>query len=557
VTGVPFNLGDTISQAVALHQQGRLEEADKLYRRVLKADRGHFDALNLLGALSTSRGRPGEACELLTSALKIRPRSSDALSNLAVALHALRRHDEALAALDKALAGTPGHTDALNSRGIILLDCGRPAEALGVFDAVLAANPSHFQARMNRGNALGALNRNEEALVDYDAVLAVVPGHPIAHYNRGNALQALGRPAEAIADYDRALAAAPSHLQSFVNRGLALAALGRHQEALSCYAQARALDPNYADVHFNASLSLLALGDYRRGFAEYEWRWTRTGMVIRKEIQQPLWLGDAPLAGKTLLLHAEQGLGDTVMFARFVPRLAPAGATIILEVPPELRALLDGLSGVSTILARGEPLPRHDLQCPLASLPLALKIEPAGIPAAPYLRVPDDRAAKWRARLAAVPGPRVALAWSGSLANTNDRRRSLSLSQLEPILSVPGAHFVSVQRDLRDADAERLRSDSRIVHLGGELADFADTAAVLTLVDLVICVDTSVAHVAGALGRPGLVLLQFQPDWRWLLARDDCPWYPTLRLFRQPSLGGWAGAITSAREALVRFLARA
>ncbi len=555
MTGVPFNLGDTINQAVALHQQGRLDEAEKLYQRVLKADRGHFDALNLLGAVKTAQGRPGEAYQLLNSALKINARSADALSNLAMALHALRRDDEALAALDKALVSTPGHSDALNTRGVILLDCGRPAEALAAFDALLAANPRHPQARMNRGNALGALDRNEEALADYDAVLTLSPGHPIAHYNRGNALLSLGRPAQAIADYDRAVAAAPNHITSFINRGLALAALGRHQDALSSYARARALDPNYADVHFNASLSLLSLGDYRRGFAEYEWRWTRTGMMTRKEIQKPLWLGEAPLAGKTLLLHAEQGLGDTVMFVRMVPRLAATGAKLVLEVQPELRPLLEGIDGVSAVVARGEPLPRHDLQCPLASLPLALKLDPADIPAAiPYLRAPGDRISKWRERLEGIPGPRVALAWSGSIHNTNDRLRSLTLAQLEPILSVPGIRFISIQRDLRDGEAEHLAVEPRLVHLGSELSDFADTAAVLMLVELVICVDTSVAHVAGALGRPGFLLLQFQGDWRWHLRRDDSPWYPTLRLFRQPGLGDWPGAIERAREALLRFV---
>jgi tetratricopeptide (TPR) repeat protein len=555
VSGSAFNLGETIEQAVALHRQGRLDEAEKLYRRVLKADRGHFDALNLLGSIKTARGRPGEAHQLLKSALKINPRSADALTNLAMALNALGRSDEALAALGRALAVAPSHGDALNNRGIILLGLGRPAEALDAFDAMLALDSQHLQARINRGNALAALGRHEEALADYAAVLAMSPGHPIAHYNRGISLQTLGRETAAIAEYDRAVASLPTHIHSWVNRGLALAALGRYQEALSSYAQARALDPNYADVHFNASLSLLSLGDYRRGFAEYEWRWTRTGMVTRKEIRQPLWLGETSLAGKTILLHAEQGLGDTVLFTRFVPRVAGA-ANVVLEVQPELRTLLDGIENVSIILSRGEPLPRHDVQCPLASLPLALKTEAATIPAVvPYLRASDDRMARWRLRLEAMPRPRVALAWSGSVANTNDQRRSLSLAQIEPILSVPGVRFVSLQRDLREGDAERLAKDPRIVHVGGELSDFADTAAVLMFVDLVICVDTSVAHVAGALARPTFVLLQFQPDWRWMLDRDNSPWYPTLRLFRQPAPGDWASAIARLCAELPRKLA--
>jgi tetratricopeptide (TPR) repeat protein len=545
------DFAQTIGQALALHRQGRLDEAEKLYARVLKAERNNFDALHLLGVLNHQRGKAGEAYRLLCAALDVDPRSPDALSNLALVLHALRRDDEALASLDKALSIAPGHCDALNNRGNVLLDLKRPAEAVAAFDAVLALEPRHIQARINRGNALAELGQSERAIAEYDAALAAAPGHPLALYNRGNALRALGREREAVKVYDRALSAAPNHAGAWLNRGLALAAQNRHQDALSSYARVRALAPDNADAHFNAALSLLTLGDYARGFAEYEWRWRRTGMTPAKSFRQKVWLGEFPLAGKTILLHAEQGLGDAVQFARYAPLLARAGASVVLEVPPELKALLSGLEGVAAVVAHGEPLPPFDVHCPLASLPLACKTELSSIPAKiPYLYASEERLGRWRPRLAALRSPRIALAWSGRATHANDRRRSLALSQFEPLLSMPGPQFVSVQRDLRAIDGEVLASNRNIVHLGPELDDFADTAAVLALVDLVVSVDTSVAHVAGALGRPGFVLLPFQPDWRWLLDRDHSPWYPAVKLFRQPAIGDWGPVIERVRAEL-------
>jgi hypothetical protein len=274
-------------------------------------------------------------------------------------------------------------------------------------------------------------------------------------------------------------------------------------------------------------------------------------MTARKEFHRPPWLGEVPLAGKTIVLHAEQGLGDTVMFARYAPRVARAGPRVVLEVQPELKDLLARMAGVAAIVARGEALPPFDLHCPLASLPLALKTELADVPAdMPYLRASDAMIAKWQPRLDALPAPRIALSWSGRALHVNDRNRSMPLAQLAPLLSLSNVSFVSVQRELRPADAELLAREPRITHLGDELESFADTAAVLTLCDAVVCVDTSVAHVAGALGRQTMVLLPFQPDWRWTLDRDRSPWYPATRLFRQPAIGDWASVIARAGEEL-------
>jgi tetratricopeptide (TPR) repeat protein len=545
------HLMQLLQDAVGLHRQGRLDEAEKLYSRALKLDRDQFDALHLLGMLNYQRGRHGEAHRLIKAALKVSPRSADALANLGMVLHALKRDPEALQSLDQALAVAPEHVEALNNRGNLLLDLKRPAEALAAFDRVLVLAPHHLQARVNRGNALVELGHSEGALVDYDAALALQPGNPHALYNRGNALRGLGRETEAVAAYDQALAMMPAHVSAWYNRALALQALNRHTDALASFAKAAELQPYHADAQFSAALSLLTLGDYRRGFAAYEWRWKRSGMGAPRRFRQPLWRGESPLAGKTILLHAEQGLGDTIQFARYAPLLARMDGKVVLEVQPELKDVFSGLEGASAVLARGEPLPPFDLQCPLASVPLALKTELGSVPdEIPYLRPSDERLARWRPRLEALPSPRIALAWSGRATHVNDRNRSIPLQQLLPLLSSAGTSFISIQRELRAGDADLLARQPGITHLGNDLTDFSDTAAVLTLVDLLISVDTSVVHLAGALGRPTWLLLPFQPDWRWTLDRDRSPWYPQIQLFRQSAPGDWDGVIAKVREKL-------
>jgi tetratricopeptide (TPR) repeat protein len=532
-------LGQMLREAVTLQQQGRLREAEKIYTRVLKAVPDQFDALNLLGTVKAQRGQTGEAYRLITAALKINPRAADAWVNLGIVLHALKRDQEALESFDKALALKPGDADALLHRGNALLALGRAQDALAAFDQVLASIPRHAQARLNRGLALAALGRHQEAVADFEAALALSPANPAAHYNYGISLSSLGRYAEAVAAYDRTLSIAPDHVKAWNNRGLALQALNRFDDALTSYCKALELQKDYADAHFNQALALLTIGDFRRGFAEYEWRWRRTGMPAHGR-GRPLWLGEYPLGGRTILLHAEQGLGDTIQFARYVPLLARTGAKVVLEVQPQLQALLGQIEGVCAVAARGEPLPSFDVHCPLGSLPLVLKTEPATIPAeVPYLRADDARIAKWRPRLEALGRPRIAVAWSGNVQHMNDRNRSIPLSALAPLWSVGSVRFLAVQRDLRSGDAELLAAEPRVTHVGAELEDFADTAAVLALVDLVITVDTSVAHLAGAIGRPVWILVPFSPDWRWTLSGETSGWYPTARLFRQPSLGDW------------------
>ena len=562
----PFNIRDAMSEAVAAHQQGRLRDAEKIYARVLKAVPDQFDALNLLGTVKAQQGHIGEAHRLFAAAVKANPAAPQGLSNLGQALHALKRSKEALDYIDQARALAPNDVNILYQHANVLLSLDRPGEALAEFQAVLAQIPQHLpqhvEARINCGLAQAACGFSEQALADFDAALALAPGHPGASYNRGVALIKLGRYEDAVAANDAALAVEPGHLTAWLNRGKALAQLNRYDEALASYGEVLAVKKDHADAHFNQALALLTQGEYQRGFSDYESRWRRAGMAPQKSRGKPLWRGEYPLARKTVLLHAEQGLGDTIQFARYVPMLAAAGAKIVLEVQPELKTLMARLDGAPTVIARGEALPPFDVHCPLGSLPLALKTEPGTVPAAiPYLSASGAHLAKWSAQIGALPQPRIAIAWSGNSSHDNDRNRSIALARLAPLFPPPrppplageggvGPSFISIQRDVRPEDAAALAAETRVTHVGDELDDFADTAAVLALCDLVIAVDTAAVHLAGAMGRPVWVLVPFAPDWRWTLTGETTPWYPTARLFRQTALEDWDGVISRVGEAL-------
>ncbi len=553
----PFNIAQTLQEALSLHQQGRLRDAEKLYARLLKAAPNNFDALHLLGLIKAQSGLMGEAYRLMSAALKINPNVPDVLINFANVLHGLKRDAEALESLDKALVLRPGDLEAILYRGNALSALNRPQDALSCFDAVLARNPGRSDALLNRGTALAALGRHAQALADFDAILKHAPNHVEALYNRGTALLDLSRDSEALDTLERMVVHAPHYARAWTNRGRALQALNRHQEAVASFEKAIAVDKDYADAHSNVALSLLTLGALPRGFAEYEWRWKRAGMAdMRRNYRGRLWLGEFPLGQRTILLPAEQGLGDTIQFVRYAPLLARAGATVVLEVQPELKTLLATIGGVASCHARGEPLPAFDLYCPLGSLPLALKTEPSTIPAdIPYVRADEAHIAKWRPTIEALPGKRVAFAWAGHARHPNDRNRSIDFKLLEPLFALEGVSFVSIQRELRTDDGALLARHRNITHVGDKLADMADTAAVAALVDLTITVDTSVVHLIGAMGRDVWVLLPFSPDWRWTLAGEHTPWYPQARLFRQPTAGNWASVLATVRDALARVAA--
>lgn len=407
-----------------------------------------------------------------------------------------------------------------------------------------ARRADRLDAVKDRAAALTRAKQYEEALAAYEAVLAQAPGD-IGALNECGGLQArLGRPQAALAFYQRALDRAPKSATLLINKGTALCALTRYHEALASFCAATAIEPDRAEAHYNAGLVRLRLGDFENGWRDYEWRWRKADWADkRRNFAAPLWLGTELVERKTILLHAEQGFGDTIQFVRYVPLVARRGATVVLECQPELKNLLRDIGGAARVIARGEALPAFDRHCPLLSLPLAFAGEAALAPAGvPYLRPQAERAAHWRERLPANGRLRVGVCWAGSGAHLNDRNRSIPLERFAALFAVPEIDFVSLQRDVGEAQAAMLRAQG-VIALGREFADFADTAAVLATLDLVISVDTSVAHLAGAMGKAVALLLPFAPDWRWMLDRTDTPWYPTARLYRQAALGNWDGPL--------------
>jgi tetratricopeptide (TPR) repeat protein len=583
-----MNAIPTFQDGLAHHQKGRLAEAERIYAAILQANPDHFDALHLLGVIRYQQGKPAEAVSLMLAALRKNPNATDALSNCGLALHAVNRLQEALALYDRALSIDPNHANSLtnlshtllelkrypeafacaeraaacnpsdvnafNNLGCALHNLGRNHEALSALDKALLRDSGHIDALYNRASVLRALERIDEAAAIYERVLTLQPRHLKALNNFGNLLVELERNEAALAIFDRAVALAPDDPMTLNNRGIALQVLNRHDEALKCCERALAIDPAHADAHYNEGFIRLTLGDLRNGWPKYEFRFDKVEpMPPRRGFPQPLWGGES-FRGRRLLLHAEQGIGDTLQFVRYVPLIAHEGGEIILEVQRQLKTLLAPIEGVSSLVIRDEPLPAFDIQCPLLSLPRIFGTELGTIPSkVPYIEAPPERIEKWKRR---VPdsGLRVGVGWAGNPQFKADRSRSIGLARLAPLFAQAGVQFISLHREVRPEHAGLLKSLPRITHFGEELEDFADTAAIVSQLDLVISSDTSIVHLAGAMGVPVWVLLKFSPDWRWMLNSEESPWYPTAKLYRQPSLGDWESVVERVREDLSRWV---
>jgi tetratricopeptide (TPR) repeat protein len=541
-----------LNYGLVLNALDRHQEALESFDHAIKLKSKFSEAHNNRAAVLAALGRDEEALESYRKALAITPNYPQAHYNLGNSLRMLGRNEEAVKSYDRALVLRPDYTEALYNRGNTLRELKRFDEAMASYDRSLSVRPDFAEALYNRGNTLRELKRFDEALASYDRALSVQPDYFDALCNRGNALRELKRFDEELASYDRALSIRPDDAGALNNRGNALSALGRHIEALATISRAIAVNPASTDAQLNDALLKLRLGDFSRGWEKYEWRWKRDdGSMKPRNFGQPLWLGQEPVVGKTILLHAEQGLGDTIQFARYAPMLAKRDARVILEVQPPLKSLFSQIGSGIQIISNGEIIPSFDLHCPLMSLPLAFRTELGTIPAdAPYLAVLSDRIEQWNDRLPSRNGLRVGIVWSGNASHVNDHNRSISLPRLAPIIDLPYIQFISLQKEMREADARILAQKPHIIGLGSHFGDFTDTAATITQVDLVISVDTSVAHLAGALGKPVWILLPFCPDWRWLLDREDSPWYPSARLFRQPHIDDWDSVIEQVRREL-------
>ncbi|MGH6679609.1 MAG: tetratricopeptide repeat protein, partial [Bradyrhizobium sp.] len=460
------------------------------------------------------------------------------------------RRDEAGLAIDQAIKTNPRYLEAINASALLHFETGSYDAAIARFGQSLQIKPGDPGAFHLRGVAHLRLKRFDEAYADIAKALEFAPDHPEVTTNLGLALQRLERHDEAMVYFDRALALKPDLADALNHRGTSLQELHRFDAALASFETAIALKADYAEAHWNAALLRLLLGDFAKGWAGREWgrKCKAVGFVDRR-FAQPHWLGEEQLKGKTILLHSDEGLGDTIQFSRYAPLAAAAGARVILEVQDLLHPLLTGIEGVARCLPKSASrLPDFDLHCPLSSLPLAFGTTLETIPAAPALPPPPEALVQdWQTRLGPHEKLRVGLVWSGNPAHGNDCNRSMPLRTLSAVLDID-ASFVSLQKDPRPDDAAVLRTQRGILDPTEHLTDFVQTAALISCLDLVITVDTSVAHLSGALRRPTWILLPFTPDYRWLLGRDDSPWYPTVRLFRQTAPRDYASVLERVRD---------
>jgi tetratricopeptide (TPR) repeat protein len=592
-----------LQEAVALHHQGQLLRAQRIYEEILRAEPRHFDALHLLGVIAAASGDASRAVDLIGRAIQVSPGNSMAHNNRGAALLDLGSWEAALVSFDRAIALTGDYAEAHYNRGNALKELKRWEEALASYDRALSLKPAYPQAHSNRGIVLAALGRIEASIAGFDAAIALRPDFAPAHYNRANALctkrqwetalagfdraialerdyaeahanrgfvlHELRRLDESLASCDRAVALKPDYVEGYCNRGSVLLAQRRVAEALSSYDRALEINPDYAPGRVNRALALLLDGDYERGWAENEWRWKdRSSWVIREKrnFRQPQWLGGVSPAGKTILLQSEQGYGDTIQFCRYAPLVANLGARVILEAPRALAPLLESLNGPAQVVVQGEPLPYFDMFCPLLSLPLALRTK-SSIPAqVPYLGVSEERRRVWRDKLGERRRPRIGLVWSGGFRPARpelwsvNERRNIPLAQFAALRSLE-ADFYSLQKgDPAESEFAALNTHDwagpKIENLASEMGDFADSAALIEQLDLVISVDTATAHLAGALAKPVWILNRFDACWRWLLDRDDSPWYPTARLYRQERPGDWDSVMCKVARDLTRWLSQ-
>ena len=542
-------------QAAREHQKaGALQQARQAYEDILTQEPAHAGSLHMLGLIHAQTGQAQQGVDLLCRALELEPTNAQAYYGLGFAMCKLKQFVAGIECYDKAMALRPQFAEAACDKGSALIELNRCAEAVESFDLAIGWRPDYAEAYVYRGNALRGLQEDARAIQSFEAGLAINPAFASGHLNLGNALLAQGDYEEALASYDRAIALRPGDAMAYSNRSGVLKHLLRFDEALRSCESAIALAPDIAFGHWNHSLLLLLLGDLRAGFEKYHMRWqTDTFQVIRRKFPEPMWLGQENLKGLSLLIHTEQGLGDTIQFARYAQVLAERGARVVFEVEPALYDLLRTLPGVDTLVRQRDPLPAFDLYCPLMSLPIGCGTTLETVPCAvPYLRTNPAKVWAWQDRLGPKTRPRVGLVWSGSTTHQADHLRSLMLSDL--LDSLPAEfEYISLQKEVRSADMVAVQA-SGMAHYGDDLLTMDDTAALCACMDLVIAVDTSVAHLVGAMGLPVWVLLPHMPDWRWLLERSDSPWYPSARLYRQERAGDWSAPLAQVQaDLLARF----
>ncbi len=538
---------DQLLHIVLQHQQdGRLLEAETLCRKVVADHPNNADAVHLLGLLCFQLGKP-DAVSHLRRCILLRPDMHQAHSNLGHLLSEQGQIEQAIASCRRAVELRPDFPEGQSNLGNALQGAGRFDEAIAAYQRALALRPGYAKAHNNLGNVLLAVGRIDQAMASYRRAIELEPNYAEAHSNLGSAQNALGRHEEAVACHRRAIALRPHYPHAHSSLGVALLGLGRCDEAIAAGRLAISQKPDLAHAHFNLALVLLSRGDFAMGWRQYEWRWLLPEFPeARRALARPRWDG-GDLAGRTILLHAEQGIGDTIQFVRYLPMVVARGGRVLLECQPELQRLLSqaNLGQTQTVERKDPPSVQFDMHAPLMSLPLLLgDLNPPAVGAAKpsYLQVDGALVEQWKARIPRSGKMKIGLAWAGRPTHKSDRHRSISLRQLAP-LAKPQVEFYSLQMGDAAAQTSAPPPGLELTDLTSDIHDFADTAALIANLDLIITVDTAVAHLAGAMAKPVWLLLPFAPDFRWQWTGRHTPWYPTMRLFRQSKLGDWSGPL--------------
>jgi tetratricopeptide (TPR) repeat protein len=500
-----------------------------------------------------SLNRHQAAADSFATTIALIPDLAEAHNNLGIALQNLSQFEAALASFEQAVKLKPDYTDALNNLGLALDNLQQYQAAVAVFERAMASKPDDIKPYICLGNTLSKLKDFQGALDCFLQAAAICPDFADAHNNCGIALHSLDRHQAALACFDKAIALKPDYAEAYNNRGHLLMDLRQYQAALSDYERASDLKADFAAAYLNTSLLKLLTGDFAAGWPLYEWRWIESQSKELRTFPQPRWDGGQPVAGKSVLIYAEQGLGDFIQFCRYAVKLEELGAKVIIETPAALVSLCNSLTGGFTMITTGDPLPPFDLHCPIMSLPLAFKTTLDDIPAeAPYLYADSEKLKIWQNRLGNKSTARIGLVWSGCFAHKNDHKRSIPLELLKPLLGLP-LEFHCLQKEIRPEDMDLLTALPQLRLHQNDIGDFSDTAALIHEMDLVVSIDSSVAHLGGALAKPVWILLPFNPDFRWLTDRADSPWYPTATLLRQTSPGDWPGVLAELIKKLARL----
>jgi tetratricopeptide (TPR) repeat protein len=545
-----MDVNKALQEALKHLQSGNLHTAKDIYTQILSIHPDNINALHFLGLTHYQDGNLDTALRYITKAVVLGPNYADAQNNLGNVLLDMGRTDDAVTCFRKAISLNPGLCNAYINLGTIFQKQGNLDEAVNYYQRAAECDPVNAEIHFTLGLIHQQKGNIDTAIDCYKNAVRHDADFFPANHALGITLQNKGLIADAIPFHQKAIQLNPTIPELYYNLGVALQETGHFDNAIAQYRKAVELKPDYAESYLNISLIHLLTGNFKDGWREFEWRW-KSELFGNRIFSQPSWDG-SDIRGRTILVYAEQGLGDTIQFIRYVPLLARRGTKVIVECQKELTSLLKDVGGIDQIVERGDPLPEFDVHCPLLSLPLLFNTTLENIPAEiPYISVDPTKVEKWRGKVEQVNAKlRIGLVWAGKPTYQKVRHRSFPLSLFAPLANLEGIALYSLQKGEASQQVKNPPDGLKIIDYTNEIADFSDTAAFIENLALIISVDTSVAHLAGAMGKPTWTLLPFIPDWRWLLNREDSPWYPTMRLFRQPKPGDRQAVIEKITEEL-------